>query len=79
MDEVTISQFLTYIKDAGTLGVLIIILWSGAKGGWVWGWQYKQTCQDRDDWKEVAQSLSHTADRAAEVAEKIRASKRHSK
>jgi hypothetical protein len=40
------------------LGSLILILWAGARGDWVYGWYHRRTIaaleKDRDEWKMIA-------------------------
>lgn len=54
MGSLTLGDIISWVKDLGTLGVLILILWWGNDGRWVWGWQRdrevtacKQSCDEK--------------------------------
>lgn len=44
----------TFLRDAGVIGVLVIIIVGGIKKLWVWGWQYREMEKDRDFWRDTA-------------------------
>lgn len=44
----------TFLRDAGVIGVLVIIIVGGIKKLWVWGWQYREMERDRDFWRDTA-------------------------
>lgn len=51
----TIEDFLKLLQgQAALLTVAVIILYGGAKGIWVWGYQFNELRKDRDEWKERA-------------------------
>lgn len=50
----TLGEIVSIIKDTGTLGVLILIIVSGAQGRWVWGYQFRAALREKDEWKELA-------------------------
>lgn len=56
-------QIAEWVQTLGLTGGLLVVLWGGAKGWWVFGWQYNAVVQDRDYWR--AQALKTT-----ELAEK---------
>ena len=59
------------IRDGGVLALMFLILVSGARGFWVWEWQYKDLLKDRDEWKARAlknMELAETATRVAQEA-----------
>lgn len=56
---------LRFLREAGLVGVLMLILFGGWKRWWVWGHQVdrviahfeeqlRQRCAERDDWKRMA-------------------------
>ena len=49
--ELDVNSFLTYLSRGGILGLLALIIVSGMKQVWVWGWMYRQAVADRDEWK----------------------------
>jgi hypothetical protein len=59
------SAVLKFLREAGLLGVLILILFGGWKRWWVFGWQHDRVIeryerelvirqQERDEWKRMA-------------------------
>jgi hypothetical protein len=48
------STLLQFVQSGGVLGLLVLIVYGGSRGLWVYGWQYKAAIQDRDEWKAVA-------------------------
>jgi len=77
---VTIDRILELIfGQAGVIMVLLLILWSGFKGYWVWG-SYAQELQRRIDRLEArldralgaGERLAGTTDRATRLAEGAR-------
>lgn len=59
---ITLGQAIDWIKDLGTLGVLIIVLWWGKAGVWLWGWQ-----RDRDIQREQGAFAQYKLERDREV------------
>ena len=50
------------------IGMLLSVLWGGARGIWVWGWQYREAVRDRDEWKGLALRGTQMAQRAVTLA-----------
>jgi hypothetical protein len=70
MTEVDIiAAILRLIRDGGAVVTLIGILYGGYRGWWVWGYQYKEVKQDRDEWKSFALASGNLARRAVTIAE----------
>lgn len=46
MSEVTLAEFLSLASDIGVIGLLIAVLWGGAKAFWVWGWSHRESVAD---------------------------------
>lgn len=62
-----ISEILA--SDAGTFAFVVLILISGWKGIWVWGWSYKELKRERNEWRRLAlmnKDLAHDAVRVVE-------------
>lgn len=81
MNEMTVSEFISLASDIGIIGILIGILWGGAKAFWVWGWSHREQVADlrsqiievkkeRDEWKIIAISATDIGKRVVNVAEK---------
>lgn len=47
-------EFISIIDRGGVLVLLVVIIWGGIRGWYVWRWQYKQLEQDRDWWRSTA-------------------------
>lgn len=45
----SVGDILGWVKDAGTIGVLVIILWGAGQEWWVTGIQYRRVLRERDD------------------------------
>lgn len=59
----------------GPVGALVLalgILVSGWKRMWVFGWQYKDVENEKNEWKSIALKGAHVAERVVSVAEKDR-------
>lgn len=66
-----LPEIVQVISNTGLVGLLIIIVWGGAKGWWVYGREYKEMKQDRDEWKEAALSGTTIAERAIDTASNV--------
>lgn len=51
MDKLFTSE---NIKNAGLVGILAFILFTGFNENWVWGNTYREVKAERDEWKRVA-------------------------
>lgn len=74
MEEVTIAEMLGIVKDAGVIGLLVIVVAGGARCWWVYGWVYRAACEERDWWRRAAVEGTNIAERALSQAEKGRRS-----
>lgn len=65
MDPQTLASALALIRDGGSTLLLVVSVWGGYKGWYVWRWQYDaqaaaatklvdQITKERDEWKAVA-------------------------
>lgn len=81
MSEITLAEFLSTASDIGVIGLLLMIIWGGAKAFWVWGWSHRESIADlreqlkeakkeRDEWKVIAISATDIGKRVVSVAEK---------
>lgn len=59
-------EVLSAISDAGVIGLLIVILYGGSKGWWVYGSHFRTMQQERDKWEALALSTTSLAERAVE-------------
>lgn len=48
----------------GTLVLALVILFGGWKRWWVFGWHYRETVEEKNEWKEIAL-------RGTKIAEKV--------
>lgn len=67
-DSVT---FLDYVSKAGVVVILIVILYGGWRRWWVFGWQYRDCVDEKNEWKEAALKSTHIAESAAVVGEHL--------
>jgi len=50
--------------------VLVLVLWSGSKGVWKWGSDYRDLLRDRDYWRDLAVAGTGLAENAVGLAER---------
>lgn len=60
------------LGPGGLLVALLIIIFTGMKGMWVFGWYVRELRDDRDEWKEAALRGTRVAERVVSVHEKER-------
>lgn len=72
---VDLAAFFSIAKDASVIGMLLCILWGGARKVWVWGHHYTDAVQRLEDaqktvewWQERHLAVLETADRAVSLA-----------
>lgn len=63
-------ETLAVIREYGALALFVVAFTAGARGVWVWGWQYREIREDRDWWRRVAEQLAGTAERSASAVER---------
>jgi len=49
-----LHTILPLLNSAGTLGVLVLIVYGGSRGWWVYGRTYEEMKSQRDDYKLLA-------------------------
>lgn len=67
----TLVDLLKIINSAGLVGLLSLVLISGAKGWWVFGWIYREKCESEEEWKRQALRGASNAEKATSLAEAI--------
>lgn len=65
------QEILKIISEAGVIGLLIVIVWTGLTKKWVFGWYAEEIIKDRDEWKEAAKSGTYLAKTAVNTAESV--------
>lgn len=70
MEQITLSQVITTVRDAGAIGILVMILLGGYKKWWVWGYMYESAIKERNEWRNIALRGTELADRIVEVTTK---------
>lgn len=75
----TIQTVLKYVSQAGTLGMLVIILFGGYKKWWVFGWIYRESEKrteklekERDDWRDLALHGTNLAEQTVDLFRRSR-------
>lgn len=61
MNDISVGDLVSWVKDLGTLGVLLVVLLWGREGKWLWAWQ-----RDRDIQREKEAHESYKAERDRE-------------
>lgn len=61
-------DFLDLAQRVGLpVAILLVILWGGAKGYWVFGWVYRMKERESDFWRELALKGTDLAEKTVEV------------
>lgn len=64
----TPEGFATFVQTLGLpLALLIVVLWTGARGLWVFGHVYSELLADRDRWRDLALKGTDLADSALQA------------
>lgn len=69
---ITLAQVLSTLRDAGVIGLLVMIILGGYKKWWVWGYLYEEAKKEADEWKEIALKGTELADRMVDISKKRR-------
>lgn len=65
------DQLITLLTGPGGLLVaLLIIIFTGMRGMWVFGWYVEELREDRDEWKSAALKGTSIAERVVTVHER---------
>ena len=69
------GEIVDLVSKGGLLGACVIVIITGFKGYWVFGWVHKQVRDDlakmqdeRDQWRDLALTGSELAVRATKIA-----------
>jgi hypothetical protein len=71
-DVGSVHDILQLVNSAGVVGMLVLILWGGFKKWWVFGWQYRQTKNELETWREIALRGISTAEQATALAHRTK-------
>jgi len=69
--NVDLQQILETVRAAGITGLLVFALIGGFRKWWVFGWQYKDVCKEKDEWKQLALGGTQLAERSVSVAKEV--------
>lgn len=70
LTQITLSDILSTVRDAGVIGLLVIIIVGGHRKWWVWGYLYDQVLKERDEWKTLALRGTELADRMVTITKR---------
>lgn len=54
----------------GTLVLSLVIIFTGMKKKWVFGWVYEEKAKENKEWKTAALRGTHAAEKAVDLAAK---------
>lgn len=54
----------------GTLVLALVVIFTGMKKRWVFGWVYEEKAKENDEWKKAALRGTYAAEKAVELASK---------
>ena len=64
-------EVISWIRDGGIIGLLVLIVLGSVRQWWVPGWHYRQTLQERDEWRNLAMRGTEHTEKSLTVAEEI--------
>jgi hypothetical protein len=67
-ESITLADFIKTVGDLGVIGLLVVIIVTGLRRQWVWGWMYAELIEDRDEWKQMALHGTRLTERAVDTA-----------
>lgn len=67
-----LSEVLTLIDRAGTIGLLIVIVFGGWRGVYVWARELNEMREDRDWWRQVALDGLTAAEKSLDLHDRTR-------
>lgn len=50
----TPADVVRFLNDAGVIGLLVLIVLSGARGWWVYGRTYRESVSRETEWRAIA-------------------------
>lgn len=63
-----LNEIVMIADRGGVLALLVVIIWGGIRGWYVWRWQYKELEQDRDWWRSTAMRSVQITEAAVDQA-----------
>jgi hypothetical protein len=66
-----VRGLVSFLQSLGPFGMLAFLLVGFYLRWWVFGWQYQELKEDRDEWKLLAQTGTVTAERATTAATEV--------
>jgi hypothetical protein len=72
MGDITLGTISSLFKDFGLpLSMLILVLVTGVRADWVFGWVYRELKDDRDFWRKQAQEAKEVARVGAQTIKEV--------
>lgn len=65
----TIQQIVNLVSSGSIVTTLLVILYTGAKGQWVFGWVYNQEKARAEEWRSLALNGTHVLGAAVQTLE----------
>ncbi len=66
-----LHTILPLLNSAGTLGVLVLIVYGGSRGWWVYGRTYEEMKSQRDDYKLLATQGIASIQKVVDIIESL--------
>jgi hypothetical protein len=64
------TELASYVNDLGLVGLLLIIIVTGIRQIWVFGWVYVSVVKERDEWKRIALESYHLLEKTTDIVVK---------
>jgi hypothetical protein len=64
---VTLQEFGDIVNGLGTVGLLIVIIYGGMKGWYVWRREHEAVTKDRDFWRRIALQGITAAEKSLDI------------
>lgn len=61
-----------FLSELGAVAILVLVLVSGARQLWVWGWTYDREVREKQEWRRIALSSKDLLRDAVTLAEQRR-------
>lgn len=64
-------DIINFLQQGGMLGLLVAVILLGSKRMWVFGWQYRQLWDEKEEWRKQAQGNLRLSDKSADVSAEV--------
>lgn len=66
-----LGDIIGWVRDAGTIGVLVIVVWGAMQEWWITGRQYRRVLNERDWYRDQLFRVIGMTDRASRALDRV--------